>query len=382
MSDLCIAPHSPLVFRTGIPWGVTGGSSHFEFPPPPTIAGALRAAWGDEKKLDFANEQSHEAVLKLESKGPLLCKFKDDGEVFDVYFPKPLDAVYARKESNGVFALKPRSVASPDESGSNQPDHLQPLVLSEEMPGKPVAGHAFWQRSAMEDWLLNGRTPLGSVSIGTNGPKVESRTHVGIGREGALFQSTGLAFGSRDAKDDLGMLARFAQSLSLAGRRVGGEARSAALLTRTGADPSVFDGPKDTRLFDGLRTLKAGDSFRLILATPAIFLGGWRPGWIDAVTHEGHPPLTNGRLKLRLIAAAVDRWIPYSGWDMKRKWPRDVRRMVPAGSVYWFELLQGTGTELAALWLRSICDVEQDCLDGLGLVLPGLSYIASDENSQ
>jgi CRISPR-associated protein Cmr3 len=46
--------------------------------------------------------------------------------------------------------------------------------------------------------------------------------------------------------------------------------------------------------------------------------------------------------------------------------------MVPAGSVYFFEVIEGNAQELSKLWLKSVCDNEQDKKDGFGLALFGI----------
>jgi CRISPR-associated protein Cmr3 len=52
--------------------------------------------------------------------------------------------------------------------------------------------------------------------------------------------------------------------------------------------------------------------------------------------------------------------------------PKPVRRMVPAGGVYFFELLKGQSSDLEKLWLESVSDEEQDRRDGFGLATWGI----------
>ena len=91
--DLVLAPRSPLVFRTGKPFGATGGGDAMGFPPPATIAGALRAQYADTFNVALNNPADHENLQKHVSvKGPLLMHGK--GSEAQVYFPCPTDAVY------------------------------------------------------------------------------------------------------------------------------------------------------------------------------------------------------------------------------------------------------------------------------------------------
>ena len=78
-------------------------------------------------------------------------------------------------------------------------------------------------------------------------------------------------------------------------------------------------------------------------------------------------------MKVKLIAAIVDRWKPVSGWSLERgnTGPKAVRRMVPAGSVYFLEMTEDRSFPVEDFWLRSVCDDETNQLEGFGLALWG-----------
>jgi CRISPR-associated protein Cmr3 len=101
----------------------------------------------------------------------------------------------------------------------------------------------------------------------------------------------------------------------------------------------------------------------MVLATPAIFKQCWKPD------------LQNGPLKdcgLNLIGASLGRWKAVSGWSLAPpRGPKAIRRMVPAGSVYFFEVKQGDAEKLAVRWLESVSDDEQERCDGFGLAIWG-----------
>jgi CRISPR-associated protein Cmr3 len=113
---------------------------------------------------------------------------------------------------------------------------------------------------------------------------------------------------------------------------------------------------------------------RLVLATPALFGGGWKPNWLDEGL-EGAPPGT--QVKLRLVAVVGDRWRAVSGFGLERgaMGPKPIRRTVPAGAVYFFEYIEGDrGTLAASGWLGPVSDLAadgQDRRDGFGLALWG-----------
>jgi CRISPR-associated protein Cmr3 len=108
----------------------------------------------------------------------------------------------------------------------------------------------------------------------------------------------------------------------------------------------------------------------MVLATPALFDDGWKPKW----AREGRPPGLDARddIKLKLVSACVPRWRPLSGWNFEigKTGPKAVRRLAPAGSVYFFEV-SGAASALARLWLRPVSDQPQDRRDGFGLALWG-----------
>lgn len=94
--------------------------------------------------------------------------------------------------------------------------------------------------------------------------------------------------------------------------------------------------------------------FKIYLATPAIFEKGWLPGWVDENRLEGMFTFKERQVKVRLLAACVGRYIPCGGFgfdkEEDRYHPREMRFAVPAGSVYYFELLSGTFADAVKLF--------------------------------
>jgi CRISPR-associated protein Cmr3 len=371
---LCLlSPLAPLVLRTGRPFGETGGEDSYPFPMPSTIAGALRAACADERQLDFAKERTR--ILGWACHGALPVELA--GTRVTPLFPRPADARYARHGAN--VALQQFAPCEPmADEGMDLPSGLWPVMLREDDRSKPADGPPWWRETAMHDWLL-GVPPADPAALGPARLPTDVRTHVALdpdtltARNGQLFQSSGPDFESHRHTPgaDLrqrgwhptrhALLARFSEPLEPTLVRLGGEARLAAI--------SVTDAwPK---LPPGLASrLAAATRIRLILATPALFAGGWRPGWLDD-NLTGSPPAVPG-LRLRLRAVALDRWQPVSGWDIQARRAKAVRRLVPAGSVYWFDVLERPAAGVESLWLAPISDAAQDRCDGFGLALPGL----------
>jgi CRISPR-associated protein Cmr3 len=74
----------------------------------------------------------------------------------------------------------------------------------------------------------------------------------------------------------------------------------------------------------------------------------------------------------------VGRFSAVSGWRYdgrkKRRGPKPVRRVAPAGSVYFFRVEDGELTEdtIRRLWLAPLSDEPSDRKDGYGLAQPGV----------
>jgi CRISPR-associated protein Cmr3 len=125
---------------------------------------------------------------------------------------------------------------------------------------------------------------------------------------------------------------------------------------------------------DPLKTLRDMDFefenkiFKIYLATPAIFEQGWLPKWInDNSTFEGNH---NG-IKLKLMACSIGKYNLIGGWDLANKRPKPMYKAVPAGSVYYFKILDDTRAERIkeVFHLKNISDKNPE--EGFGLSLVG-----------
>ncbi|CAL1241056.1 type III-B CRISPR module-associated Cmr3 family protein [Candidatus Methylocalor cossyra] len=377
MHTYLLTPLAPLVLRTGKPFGDTGGGDNFPFPQPSTLAGALRTARADAEGLPFSPE-SRDEVLGWASHGALPAKI--EGDTVTPLFPRPLDVHYTKPgESLVLDWLAPKRLG--EDEGCDLPAGLWPVFLRGDDKAKPAKGPVWWTQAAMEGWL-RGQLPE-TKDLGHEALPLDFRQHVKLdpntlaSETGQLFQSAGIDFEARRKTDKpepnlekrgwnpqrFGLLARFSHELQPTLLRLGADARLAAAVMDSDAWPKL---PPELAA-----ALRASKAIRLILATPALFSGGWKPGWLgDDLT--GSPPGVPG-LTLRLCAAALDRWQAVSGWEIVKKKPKAVRRTVPAGAVYWFEIVGDAPDNWPEqLWLSPISDHEQDRRDGFGLALPGI----------
>ncbi len=367
-SVVSLEPLAPLIVRSGRPFDDQTGADPARFPPPSTLAGCLRTASARAEGREFSDE-----LGKLTVHAPLLMRINAKG-VCCWLAPKPADAQYF---GHGAEAKCLRLEPSDFENGcdADLPEGLRPLRLAESIQGKASTGPAWWNLKDLLAFRL-GET-LNHKKLSNRGwspPKGERRTHVAINSAtlaaatAQLFQTEGLDLEAdnprlkKSTPPRLRLLARCAAPLAAGVVHLGGERR----LARLHPEPeSAWPQPPE-QWFENIH--KVG-GLTLTLLTPGVFEAGYRPGWLDA-SLSGEPPMGCG-VRLQLVAAAVERWQPHSGWDLLKKEPRQTRKLVSAGATYWFRLLEPTTPEaLAGLWLASLCDHEQDRRDGFGLALP------------
>ena len=380
MSWLEIQPRDPIVARDGRPFNASQRRMRsLDWPYPSVLAGSLRTLVAKLADLPFTAEVA-DRLRRMEIAGPLPLV---DGEL---YFPRPADCVVSAEDGvRKCYASRPREMGG---GGCNLPvaGLLPAMVAAGIEDFKPAKTPAFWSAAQMAAWLTeeNYAIPPDPVDVQAgsgflNAPEQDQRTHVRIEAETGtaldkhLFQTSGLDFEDR---------------VKLAARSEGGDEQLAGILTGldalhplggerrvahwTHGDGAAWEAP--ARVVEALAKTKL---VRMVLATPAIFSGGWLPGWVGEdllCKHAG--------VQMRLVGVATERWRPISGWNLEKSakskpGPKAVKRVVPAGGVYFFEV-EGGGdpAELARrLWLRPVSDADktgQDCRDGFGLALWGL----------
>jgi CRISPR-associated protein Cmr3 len=360
---IVIGPRDPVIFRDGKPFSAGLSARSLSFAPPSVITGAIRTRLGE---VDGLFQRTRIGELKqIEMAGPFLGYRGLDEADWKLGFPAPADALLY--EASDLKVLKWARLR-PDDARLGRcdlPGGMQPVF------GAPSAkaykeAPAFWMWESMDGWLKGVTPPVDPALVGFKAMPRQRRVQVSISREtltaedGMLFVTEGLEFLSPGRGTEFALVAKAAtdhmQKPDL--YHVGGEGRAA-----------YWDWDAKVQWPKAPAGLETEKRLRLILATPAIFSAGWKPGWLREGPdgNEGTPPGVAG-IKLKLRAALVPRAIPISGWDYEHSRPKPTRLMAPAGSVYFFDVIRGDGSEL---WLRAVCDEAQDRLDGFGRVLAG-----------
>jgi len=418
------SPIDPILVRDGRPFNAVPGirARTLNDVMPSTFAGSIRTLLIKKE----ADAGLHDAIKKLKVRGPL---YRLHGSL---YFTMPQDIEFyemdERKESKasvGVHRIKPEPLNPNDgvysESGfwgigkeGRLEDELwlpigagttkrlksTPAYVSEGWMLKWLTEKLHEEKGAeqLEDWLEKRDKPVLKASVGMDSDQPsfflpafsrEERTHTAIdsqryaAKDQQLFSTESLVL-----PDGLTLEAEVEGPNSLSQNlqdiselhTLGGKRR---LIHFIEAEETIGSNHEPAASFWDCpslisEALQDKRYIRMVLATPAFFRKGWIPGWLDEqlVSKES----LSKNVKLRLRWACIPRWQPVSGWAYsKEKGPqaRAVRRMVPAGSVYFFEVIDGNPADLAQeKWLESVSDQNRraeahDAEDGFGLALWG-----------
>jgi CRISPR-associated protein Cmr3 len=383
-----------IVARDGRPFGADQGNRmrSLDWPLPSVLAGSLRTTLGKAARRDFSAEVA-EDLLQVEVAGPLP---RGNGQL---YLPDPEDCV-VHPEGRPLRAAP----QSQDGGGCDWPvAGLLPVGLTQTQASedfKAKDAPAWWPLDRYAAWLAGEDIAFDEQFLGA--AEKEERAHVkidpavGASEESQLFTTAALALshlpryrayneGDRLlATNSAGRKRKFAPITLSARIRANGWSGDAAAKLDTlhplggerrlahweaTADADAWNCPQKIR-----DALAETDRVRMVLATPAIFREGWKPGWLDEAL-VGSPP--GADVAMRLMGVSIQRWKVVSGWSLAEfpgqpRGPKPVKRMVPAGGVYFFEIVDGKASGLGDRWLEPVSDDEQDRRDGFGLAAWGV----------
>lgn len=396
MSQECFAllPRDGLSVKDGRGWytsEVGRGHSH-PWPLPTTVRGALRAAWGQDLMATQAGLRLSPQDWERSSEGLKLKRFLALRRPLGVDFerkhrmwPFPADAVLVGDgEHKSLDRLLPRRPEPGTNAATLGPDDdaarealWHPRRTSK---GKPATTPRFWSEAEMMAWLRGDSVTV----LGTCSPEFRTDLHVAIDARRQAAEPSMLH--SREVVELLRLerprghaphAVEWALGLACEQPEKSVQGFPRGVLGLGGRRRLTDVEPLKADLFECPQDLaRATQGLRLILATPACFERGWLPDGFER--DAGPTPRYVGTLPLLstepvvLRAALVPRAQDVSAWDMVRRCPRQTRRWVPAGAVYFFEKRSGgdfTADELRALWLASWGGGHEEAL---GQVLPGV----------
>jgi CRISPR-associated protein Cmr3 len=320
-----------------------GGGVHGEsfMPPWPSVfAGALASrALADAGKIGEITRQPGRAeTILAEALGAeyaLMVVALVRGD--EALFPLPADLVAV--EGPDLVTLSPQALRR-RYFGIGLSNDLPALVsFRSSKRGKPLGGQ--WITAAGLAKHLEGHKPDPSCVVASSSLwQIDPRLGIGLdansrtAAESQIYTTDAVAL-----RPGVRFVAEFAGSqLPTTGLvRLGGDGRGA----RIEPPSSVLAGT-----LSELGLPQSGwTGYRMILATPGLFPHGWLPPGVDPTTRrfkvEG--------LIAELVAAAVPRHEVISGWDVAQHKPKPARKAAPAGSCYWFRVLEGDTAVLASL---------------------------------
>ncbi len=400
---LTLTPFDPLIARDGRPFGRGQGNRMrgMSWFLPSVVAGAFRTALVKSGTGDFAPPVPDQ-LRKIAVAGPLPAA---EGKL---YLPAPKDCLLGKPVAADctqplqLFQLRPHrlqeneGVDFPGEAGG-----LQPVLLAEEQSSedfKPQPPPAWWPLEKYVQWLTTYREEWDICWFDESflhSPLRQMRDHVslnpqrGVAEEHLLFATANLyvnalprylpasqtppgepAFLDRYVPIALSARVELSENQSLpegapplkdwsTWHPLGGERR--LVHWQTADQGHLWQCPEEVK-----QALEKTQYVRMVLVTPAIFTSGWRPGWLNNGLKG-----TFAGVELELVGVCCGRWQAVSGWCLENQKPKATRRMVPAGSVYFFRCPSGGAEKLAEEWLRSVCDEEQERRDGFGLAVWG-----------
>lgn len=116
--------------------------------------------------------------------------------------------------------------------------------------------------------------------------------------------------------------------------------------------------------------------FKLYIATPTIFAQGSIPDFINPTNLTGE--IIKG-VKVKLLTCAIGKFLSIGGFDLAQQQPKPMQKVVPVGSVYYFELLDTTNAEATLNKLlthfntekNSICQEKAFAKQGYGICYVG-----------
>lgn len=297
------------------------------FPPPPSVLyGALRTGYFSAHPDEITRAAS---FYDANMNGDPTARLKITGLVIkhgekDRYFPVPLDLVQSKKQTKPLLLKR---INNPKGTSSI----LSEILTSEEIFESYPAGSMI-RFDGLETYLKGSAGEAPTIKEASFFRVGEAKTGIartpatGSVKEGHLYRVEMIRM-----KSNTSILCEF-NNLSVDSTliKLGAEAKAAAIH------------PSEYKLFPppGLSKENETENFKLYLSTPAIFKQGWLPEWIDPENMQGLMPAT--QIRVQLIAAAIGKPIYLGGFDMKKKRFKPMRKAVPAGSVYYFRVLEGT----------------------------------------
>lgn len=398
---LLLEAHDVWFFRTSRPFGGTQATASegepFVLPPPGVVFGAVRTALGGRHGVDWAayrtawangNEPPAGWLKRLGPPRPRsgaawpadsvrlngVLPVRREHSVENLLFPLP--SFVLQDENDAIQSALPQR----DRAGRSSLGNLWPVLPPDDFEGE--SKKLYVTEPVFAELLRTGT--LGSIldhEKVTLADLAETEARVGIARDigtrtvrqGHLYMLETQRWRSRVGYKSVNAatygLAALVENVSAAelGSRLalplGGEGRIAWGTT------APLERWLDTREVAEAITEAAG--WWLTLATPAEMAAGWRPSWV-VPDGDSWVARLDGVDAGRLVGLVADAPLLLSGWDLANECPKPVRRLMPVGTTWFFQLpAQREAAVAAATALQGTCVADVEAYAGFGLAFVG-----------
>jgi CRISPR-associated protein Cmr3 len=374
-----IKPLDTLFFRDGRPF--TMGSETWAepiFPPyPSTVYGAIwtwlifergglkefeDGKYNDELGRIIKDEKNNLKEVKkgnLTIKGPFICL---DNNI-NIYFPVPFDFLKKkgapRSEKNNLFYID--CINKPEIFISDYP--LERILINKGDYELDECDE-FLDIASLKDYLMDNKiivrfTEKDKIFLKEKKTGIKRSRKTLSSEEGYLYRIPMIRL-KKEASLFIEIDGLEQNNYPKGGIiQIGGEGKTAKIEKIENDDP--------LKVLRDLNFNFENKTFKLYFAMPAIFNKGWLPDWIDEKTFEGYYK----QIKLKLVACSIGKYKLVGGWDLANKRPKPMYKAVPAGSVYYFKILDDTPAERIkeVFHLKNISNINSE--EGFGLSLVG-----------
>jgi CRISPR-associated protein Cmr3 len=352
---IMIKPEDTIFFRDGKPFEMgVDNFSHFVFPPfPPTFYGALRTAIIssnatienflkgeiDKSLKDIVGDKANPGSLEI--KGPFLFHIDYRTEFKSVFIPLPYDLLeYKNYSENETTFVK----IVPDNSSylySNLKYKITPARPREETEAKEPEEKYINIRDLMREYFLedtfNGEDIFSKARSKTEIFEIERKVGIKLDKSTKSAEENYLYSASHiRLKEGFGFLIEVNIDNELLPKegylRIGGETRVAEFKE---IDFNLSSITKD--IVNNLPKLNGDFLLEFILLTPAVFKNGWFPDFLSQ-NEEGFLKGKLGEIDLTLKSAVLGKPLYIGGFDLAKGYPKEMKKAVPAGSVYYFKV--------------------------------------------
>ncbi|GAB4483278.1 MAG: type III-B CRISPR module-associated protein Cmr3 [Anaerolineales bacterium] len=320
MMQLFLGPMDVWLFRDGRPFTATSDHRAVSlFPPYPSVVqGVIRSHQLIVEAVDLHNSAAIAAAVgtsedfkNLRLRGPFLAKW-EDGKLIR-YYPVPADMVAQGEKFVALQLRKPENADLITSAPTEQ------LLYSAVEPTKKLPGQ----------WLTEQNLRLAlqnkAVKAIEHHELFVRESRYGIARQDDTRTTREQAFYEVEFICPCPNVGLYLEVSGYTGwkktgvLRMGGEGR--------GATYEVIETTPLPLLEHEFRAGELPSKFKVYFATPTFFNQGWLP--------DDWGKFFSGKVKL--IAAALNRYESLGGFDWAKNTHKPARRFVPAASVYYFE---------------------------------------------